>query len=110
MKKRSLNAKTTRVVGNQYNRVSYRQAIVNATRKARKNGVHIPHWHPHQLRHAIATLISGQLGPREAQYYVGHQRLETTKIYDSLKLSDLMGIARRVNRLFEDVNAGRTRL
>ncbi len=92
--------KTTRVVGTRYNRVSYRQAITNAIRKAKRKGVTIPHWHPHQLRHAIVTFISNQLGPREAQYYAGHKRMETTKIYDSMQVRDLVEIARQLDSIF----------
>lgn len=39
------------------------------------------HWHPHQLRHNVATNIARSFGEVAAQTTLGHQHLDTTQIY-----------------------------
>ena len=43
----------------------------------------IPHWHPHQLRHAAGTHVFNQPGGSvaAAQAFLGHHRASTTEIY-----------------------------
>lgn len=60
---------------------SYRRAIKYAIRKAGRNGVDIPSWHPHQLRHTRATEIRTRYGVEGAQVALGHSRADVTQIY-----------------------------
>jgi integrase len=52
------------------------QAIRNA---CKRNG--LPHWHPHQLRHAAATEIRSRFGLEAAQVVLGHSEADTTQTY-----------------------------
>lgn len=60
---------------------SYAKAIVYAIRQSRYDGCRLPHWHPHQLRHAAATGAYLTLGASHAQAALGHSDAETTMIY-----------------------------
>lgn len=46
----------------QYSTASYRRAITYGIQRAKRNGIEIPRWHPHQLRHTRATEIRKQFG------------------------------------------------
>lgn len=65
-----------RVPRDHYDRHSYAQAV---TRAARKAGV--PHWHPHQLKHACGTKVRELHGAEAAQGYMGHEKLSTAELY-----------------------------
>lgn len=52
----------------------------------------IPHWHPHQLRHSIGTLIRTQYGLEGSQVYLGHATADVTQIYAERDLA----LARRI--------------
>jgi integrase/recombinase XerD len=53
-------------------------------------GVSIKHIGPHSLRHACATrLINEGLSLKEISHYLGHQWLETTRIYTKVDLNNL---------------------
>lgn len=80
-----------------YDTDSYRKAIRYAIRKAFRAGVVIPHWHPNQLRHAIATEIREHLTEQAAQIYLGHACMETTAIYAKKNLSELIAVARELD-------------
>ncbi|MGC8560909.1 MAG: tyrosine-type recombinase/integrase [Phycisphaerae bacterium] len=41
----------------------------------------VPHWHPHQLRHAAATRIRKQYGLDAARAVLGHKSLAITEVY-----------------------------
>jgi len=72
-----------------YSRVSYRQAIVRACRKAG-----VPDWTPLQLRHTAATRIRAEFGIEMARVILGHSRVETSQIYaekDMAQAGALMG-------------------
>ena len=77
-----------------YDTDSYRRAIVYGLKKARKSGVEIPHWHPHQLRHSRGTEIRKKYGIEAAQVALGHARADVTQIYAEKN----MELARRVAR------------
>lgn len=81
-----------------YDTDSYRKAINYAIAKAFRAGVVIPHWHPNQLRHAIATEIREHLTEQAAQIYLGHACMETTAIYAKKNLSELISVARELDR------------
>lgn len=81
-----------------YDTDSYRKAIRYAIDKAARAGVVIPHWHPNQLRHTIATEIRETMSEQAAQIYLGHACLETTAIYAKKNLSELLSVARELDR------------
>jgi integrase len=72
-----------------YTSESYGRAIARAVRKANaeflESGVeldlHIPHWHPNQLRHLHATEVRRRFGLEAAQVALGHQHARVTEIY-----------------------------
>ena len=85
--------------GKKYNSVSYRQAIeraierVNAKRS--ENGdPPIPHWSPHQLRHAKAQEVRDTYGIEAAQAILTHDSLEATQIYSERRLELAEKVAR----------------
>lgn len=55
---------------------SYRAAITRACERAG-----IPAWHPHQIRHAVATELRRRLGVEVARVALGHNSLAATEIY-----------------------------
>ena len=65
-----------RKVGQGYTVGSLRRAVARACKKAE-----IPHWTPHQLRHAAATRIRQEAGVEAASLALGHSNLVTTEIY-----------------------------
>ena len=77
---------------------SYRRAIKHGLNRALDEGTEIPHWHPNQLRHAVATEISKHLSQQAAQRWLGHARLDTTSIYAEKQLSELVAIAAQLDQ------------
>ena len=64
-----------------YDTPAYRRAIEYAIAKAKRAGVVIPHWHPHQLRHTRATEVRRRYGVEAAQVALCHARADVTEIY-----------------------------
>ena len=54
------------------------------------------HWHPHQLRHALATSIRAAYGLEAAQKVLGHSRARTTEIYAERTLAAAAEVMREV--------------
>jgi integrase len=75
---------------------SYRRAITYGLEKARKLGVNIPHWHPHQLRHAFATEVRRKYGVEGAQVALGHVHADVTQVYAERNLALASRIASEV--------------
>lgn len=75
-----------------YDTDSYRRAIQYGIRKASKNEVRVPHWHPNQLRHSRATEIRKKFGIEAAQVALGHARADVTQVYAERNLN----LARRI--------------
>lgn len=75
---------------------SYRRAITYGIKKARRAGVEVPHWHPHQLRHTRATEIRRRYGLEGAQVVLGHQSAEISQIYAERDLGLAVRIAREI--------------
>jgi integrase len=76
-----------------YDSVSYLRAISRAVdrvnrARAQEDLPPIPHWTPHQLRHARGTLVRERHGLEAAQAALGHSRLASTQIY-AQKLAEL---------------------
>ena len=59
-----------------YTSASYGRAV---TRVCRRLG--LPHWHPHQIRHAFATRVRASHGLDAAQAVLGHATARVTEIY-----------------------------
>lgn len=72
--KRQATWESTR--GDRYTSQSYQRAIARACEKAG-----VPHWHPHQLRHAAEVLIESEYGLDEARAVLGHRDPRMTARY-----------------------------
>jgi integrase len=70
------NPGPTKRPGVRYTTSSYSKAIKYACRKH-----HLPHWHPNQLRHAMATRVRKEFGLESAQVVLGHSRADVTQVY-----------------------------
>ncbi|MBI1349118.1 tyrosine-type recombinase/integrase [bacterium] len=64
-----------------YTEDAYRRAITYALKKARKQGIEIPHWFPYQLRHTHGTEVRRKYGLEAAQVMLGHATADVTQIY-----------------------------
>ena len=54
---------------------------------------HIPHWHPHQLRHNAATRLRKEYGIEAARVVLGHRSAAITEVYaeiDHAKAAEIM--------------------
>jgi integrase len=85
-----------RPLRDRYDVDSYRRAITYGIERARGQGVQIPHWHPHQLRHTRATQIRKQYGIEGAQVALGHQSADITQVYAERNLELAMRIAQEI--------------
>ncbi len=74
------NAKTripmNRKFKDHYIASAYYYAVRSAVIKAG-----VPYWHPHQLRHSFATIVTNQYGAESAKESLGHSTIKTTEIY-----------------------------
>jgi integrase len=68
--------KPKRVPGVKYNPGSYAHAIRVAAEKAG-----VPHWHPNQVRHSVATDVRRRFGLEAAGAALGHSRMSATEVY-----------------------------
>lgn len=59
-----------------YSAQSYGRAVGRACESAG-----VPHWHPHQIRHAYATRVRALYGLDAAQAILGHKHARVTEIY-----------------------------
>lgn len=62
--------------GDHYTTVSYGRAIERACDRAK-----VPHWHPNQLRHNVATEVRRKYGLEGSQVVLGHSTANITQIY-----------------------------
>ena len=60
-------------LGDKYTTRSYANAVKYAIKAAKKAGVKVEDFHPHQLRHTAATRIRKELGLDAARAVLGHQ-------------------------------------
>jgi integrase len=65
-----------------YSRYTYGAAVARACVKAG-----VPHWHPNQLRHALATEVRGAYGLEAAQVLLGHSKAYVTEVYAERNLA-----------------------
>src|SRR5262249_21922018 len=72
-----------------YSSASYRRsiayAVVRANRdRAERNEPPIPDWHPHQLRHAVGTLVRREFDLDTSKAVLGHSSPVVTEVYAEL--------------------------
>lgn len=72
--------------GSYYHGIVYGLAKANRAEKksAEKEGRKpnlLERWHPHQLRHSVATLVRKEYGVEGSQVFLGHSRADVTQIY-----------------------------
>jgi integrase len=80
-----------RKVGDSYTVASLRRAVERACKEAK-----VPHWTPHQLRHAAATRIRQAAGVEAASLVLGHSNLATTEIYAEASMERTRQIMREL--------------
>ena len=80
-RKQERRARKKNRVRDHYDTASYRRAIQYGFKRARRAGVEIQHWHPHQLRHSRATEVRKKFGIEAAQVVLGHKRADVTQVY-----------------------------
>jgi len=68
--------KARRVPADAYDSHAYLNAVRRGCEKAG-----VPHWHPNQLRHSVATKIRKLYGLEAAQVLLGHSRADVTQVY-----------------------------
>jgi site-specific recombinase XerD len=93
-----VSRRRSKVLRSRYDTDSYRQAINYGFDKAKRAKVEIPHWHPNQLRHLIATEIDQSLGRQASQRWLGHACMDATAIYAQQQVKELVSIARELDR------------
>jgi integrase len=79
------------LVGEAYNRHSYRNCIQRACKRAG-----VENWCPYQLRHSAATSVSDKLSLEDAKTLLGHTNIITTKIYVHESIEKVKEVARRM--------------
>jgi integrase len=101
--------------GERYDSCSYAQAVAKAIHRANtaqacdackplKPGERcesckasaIPHWHPHQLRHAHATEVRRRFGLEAAQVALGHSQAQITELYAERDLALAAKVAKEI--------------
>jgi site-specific recombinase XerC len=56
----------------------------------------LPHWHPHQLRHAKATEIRREAGLDAARAVLGHRTPVVTEVYAELDIAKAASIMEKL--------------
>ena len=74
-----------------YDASAYGHAVTRAAGRAC-----VPHWHPNQLRHTLATEIRRLYGVEGAQVVLGHARADVTQVYAERNFALAARIAREV--------------
>jgi integrase len=90
-----------RAAGDRYGVASYRRAITRAAEKVNRAYIdagveidlHVPHWHPNQLRHTHATEVRRRFGLEAAQVALGHERADITQMYAEKNLALAVKVA-----------------
>lgn len=88
-KRKSRATSSFKHLKDRYDSQTYRKAIIHACRLAQ-----IPQWHPHQLRHNVATRLRSLHGIEAARIYLGHSHVDTTTLYAETDLTVAIEIAR----------------
>lgn len=74
-----------------YDSTSYARAVRRAAKRAK-----VPHWSPHQLRHARATMVRESHGLEAAQAVLGHARLDATQVYARRRIELARMVAKKM--------------
>ena len=53
-------------------------------------------WHPHCLKHSIATHLIGKLGVAKTQAWLGHKDIKSTMVYAQIRSAEMDAAAREV--------------
>ncbi len=88
---RKRKEKPQRAPSDHYTRHSYAQAVTRACKKAG-----VPHWHPHQLKHACGTDVRKAYGLEAARAFMGHTKLGTAEIYAEKDMALMERIAQEM--------------
>jgi integrase len=98
--KRAQKRKPKHPLGERYTAGSYRTAVQRAQERAKKAGIDIPHWFPHQIRHESVSEIKARFGMKAARDMAGHSSSKVTKGYTHEKLDRMAMVARKQSRIF----------
>jgi integrase len=82
--------KRKRKPGNIYTVTNYARGITEAIKRhnrGRPENEHIPHWHPHQLRHTRALELKRAAGLDVARAVLGHHSPAITEMYAGLDMA-----------------------
>jgi integrase len=74
-----------------YDSRSYFHAVERACKKAG-----VPRWHPHQIRHTVATALRKTYGVDLVRIICGHSSLDATEIYAEADQAKAMSIMEKV--------------
>ena len=74
-----------------YTTESFGRAIGRACKRAG-----VPHWHPHQLRHARATELRRKYGIETARIILGHRSIAITDVYAELDIARARDVMRDI--------------
>jgi integrase len=88
---RARKARPKRTPGDHYDSRAYFHAVERGCAKAGT-----PHWHPHQLRHSMATSLRSRYGVEIARVICGHSSLDATAIYAEADEAKAMDVVRRI--------------
>jgi integrase len=85
---------------------SYATAVRRALKRANRSGARdpergpalppVPHWHPHQIRHAVATQVRSTFGLDASQVVLGHSHAATSEIYAARDIGHAMRVAAEI--------------
>lgn len=90
-RKRRRKGNPKRTPGDCYGPEVIGRAISRACEKAG-----VPHWHPHQIRHTVATQLRREHGVEIARVILGHSSPATTEIYAEIDRTKAREIMARV--------------
>jgi len=68
-----------------------RRAVMGACKRAG-----VPHWHPHQLRHGLATRIANKVSVDAARILLGHTDARMTRNYAQITPEGLIALIDQV--------------
>ena len=78
-----------------YDTASYRRSVQYAFKRAKREGLDIEYWFPHQLRHLLGTKVRAEHGVEGAQVTLGHTRADVTQVYAERNLKLAIKIAKQ---------------
>jgi integrase len=88
---RTRQANPRRAAGDRYDTRTYNHAIARACARAG-----VARWHPHRLRHGVATRLAGRFGLDAARVVLGHGSPRVTEAYAAADLDKAKAIMRQV--------------